>query len=105
MPSHNSPASDMYNIHSQICQNPQKVLMKSYGVYGVSSQIEFNFADWSYLENDYIIAIPHIRGGSDLGMEWHSSTLKSLKMKSVFDLIDCFTFLESKSLFLYNINR
>lgn len=105
MPFQNPSSAEMFNMDSQISKNPQKVLVKSYGVYGVSSQIEFNFADWNYLEKDYIIAIPHIRGGSDLGIDWHSCSLKSSKMNSILDLIDCFNFLESKSLFLFNSSR
>ena len=87
--------------NSRVCNNPQKVLVRSYGVYGVSSELEFSSVDWMYLENNYIIAIPHIRGGSDLGADWHTVTYKTQKHVSVNDLQDCFYFLTGKFYIVY----
>lgn len=49
-----------------------KVLVKSYGCYGMPTEIGFSISDWVFLENDYIIAYPLIRGGGDKGIYWHS---------------------------------
>lgn len=87
---------------ARISNAPQKVVVKSYGVYGVSSDVVFNFADWSYLENEYIIAYPHIRGGSDLGPRWHQAALKENKHLSVLDLVDCFQYLTGSAVLLDN---
>jgi protease II len=91
----NVETSPQFNL-SNICSTPQKVLLKCYGTYGVSAELGFNFVDWTYLENDYVLAYPHIRGGGDLGTQWHHCTLKENKHLSVYDLVDCFHFLIGK---------
>lgn len=73
--------------------SPQKVLVQSYGVYGIQSEVGFKFSNWNYLENDYILAYPHLRGGTDLGVDWHRSAMKKNKISTVLDLLDCFHFL------------
>ncbi len=45
--------------------------MKSYGIYNEPSELGFNLSDWNYLERNWIIAIPMIRGGGDKGLSWH----------------------------------
>ena len=42
-------------------------MIKFYGVYGLETEINFCLKNWLYLENNYIIAIPMIRGGGDKG--------------------------------------
>ena len=56
-------------------------------------EMEFSITDWSLLENDWIIALCHIRGGSELGEEWHLGAKGELKVKSVQDIISCADFL------------
>lgn len=45
-----------------------KTLVISYGCYGVPTDIEFDISLWNYLENNWILAYPLIRGSSDLGV-------------------------------------
>jgi len=45
------------------------------------------------LENNWIIAMPMIRGGGDLGNNWQREGLKTGKYKTVLDLVYCFKFL------------
>lgn len=67
--------------------DPQKLLLKSYGCYGMNLNLDFSVANWSLLERDWILAFAHIRGGSELGKEWHTSATKNNKYKSVQDII------------------
>ena len=90
-------------IHSKNVNplNPQfrsKVLLKSYGCYGMTEEIGFNMGDWIFLWNNYIIAYPMIRGGGDKGVKWHRDSLKSNKFKSVEDLKHALIFLDSSGL-------
>ena len=70
-----------------------KTLVMSYGCYGVPTDIEFDVSLWNYLENNWVIAYPLIRGSSDNGISWHKQTLRKNKFISVQDLIYCFKFL------------
>ena len=70
-----------------------KCLVRFYGCYGVPTELGFNSNDWHYLENNWIIAFPLIRGGGDKGIKWHKSAIKENKFKSVLDIVNCFQFL------------
>lgn len=71
----------------------RKLLLKTYGCYGMNNNIEFESSNWSLLERDWIIAYAHIRGGSELGKDWHQSATKHDKHKSTEDIIACCNFL------------
>ena len=71
-----------------LMKNPQKLLVKSYGCYGIPSENGFSVTDLNYLEDDWTVLIPMIRGGGDLGLDWHSSATLENKYRSVQDLED-----------------
>lgn len=71
----------------------KKLLLKTYGCYGMNLTLDFDISNWSLLERDWVIAYAHIRGGSELGKEWHSAALKHHKHRSVQDIISCSDFL------------
>lgn len=73
--------------------NPSKLLLKTYGCYGLNNHPSFELTNWSLLERNWVIAYAHIRGGSELGDAWHQSTLKTFKHRSVDDIISCSQFL------------
>lgn len=50
------------------------------------------------MERNWIIAYPLIRGGSDLGINWHRQALKENKFISVLDIIGSFEFLNNSGL-------
>lgn len=82
---------DIYNFSYK---GPEKkLLLKSYGCYGMNLDLDFDLVDWSLLERDWIIAFAHIRGGSEMGQSWHEDAIKEKKLNSVFDLIACANFL------------
>jgi len=43
-----------------------------YGHYGIPIRSnEFNIVHLAALENDWIIAYAHVRGGNEMGWDWH----------------------------------
>ena len=71
----------------------RKLLMKSYGCYGMSMNLDFEVSTWSLLERGWLVAFLHTRGGSELGKKWHLDASKLNKYKTVEDIIACAHFL------------
>jgi oligopeptidase B len=72
-------------------ENP--LLLYGYGSYGSSMDVYFSASRISLIDRGFIYAIAHIRGGEDLGREWHENG-KLLKKKNTFtDFIDCAKYL------------
>lgn len=74
-----------------------KLLIKSYGCYGLSSYLEYSPSDLYLLSQGYSIAYAHIRGGSERGSEWHEAARKEKKYKSVQDLEDVISHFRANS--------
>ncbi|RCH77568.1 hypothetical protein CU098_004997, partial [Rhizopus stolonifer] len=66
-------------------RNP--VLMRSYGAYGTCTDIEFRVEQFPLLERGWVIALAHVRGGSELGRDWYEDGKLSKKMNSFKDFI------------------
>jgi oligopeptidase B len=65
------------------------VLLHGYGAYGANLDAEFFPHRLSLLDRGFVLAVAHIRGGSDLGREWYENG-KVLKKKNSFtDFIAC----------------
>jgi oligopeptidase B len=64
-------------------------LLYGYGSYGYAIDAAFSNRALSYMNNGFVFAIAHIRGGDDLGYQWYLDG-KYLKKKNTFhDFIDC----------------
>lgn len=72
---------------------PSKLLLKTYGCYGMSNLVEFDIGNWSLLERGWIIAYPHVRGGQELGKSWHTDAIGVNKYKTVEDIEACANYL------------
>ncbi|CEP07722.1 hypothetical protein [Parasitella parasitica] len=66
-------------------RNP--VLMRSYGAYGTSTDIEFRVEQFPLIERGWVIALPHVRGGGELGKDWYEDGKLDKKMNSFKDFI------------------
>lgn len=65
------------------------LLLYGYGSYGASMDPVFSSDRLSLLDRGFVFAIPHIRGGSEMGRYWYEEG-KLLKKKNTFyDFIDC----------------
>jgi oligopeptidase B len=68
---------------------PQPLLLKGYGAYGISNDVHFLSAHVSLLDRGVIIALAHVRGGSDLGRTWYDDGKMAKKMNTFTDFVAC----------------
>lgn len=73
--------------------NYKRMFMTSYGSYGNGSESGFNSAIYSLILRGFVYAIPHVRGGGELGQEWHDGGKMMNKKNTFTDFIDCAEFL------------
>lgn len=71
-------------MHKDTPQKPEKpLILYGYGAYGVSTETDFNSNYFPLLDRGFTVALPHIRGGMDLGQDWYLNG-KMLKKKNTF---------------------
>jgi oligopeptidase B len=63
--------------------------LTGYGSYGSSSSVGFSSTRLSMLDRGLIFAQAHIRGGGDLGKDWHDQGKMMTKKNTFTDFIDC----------------
>ena len=73
--------------------NYKRVYMSSYGSYGSGSEAGFNSTIYSLINRGFIYAIPHVRGGGELGQKWHDGGKMMNKLNTFTDFIDCADYL------------
>ena len=72
---------------------PQPTLLYAYGSYGISMPLAFRSTRLALLDRGMIFAIAHIRGGGEMGKQWHDDG-KMMKKKNTFtDFIDAAQYL------------
>lgn len=69
------------------------LLQLGYGAYGVSSDPKFDPAYPSLLDRGFVIAIAHVRGGSEMGSRWYDDGKLLHKQNTFNDFIDVTRFL------------
>jgi prolyl oligopeptidase len=70
--------------------------MDSYGAYGFSMTPYFNVRENSLAVRNVVVAIPHVRGGSEKGEAWYRAGFKTTKPNTWKDFISCAEFLVAK---------
>jgi len=68
-------------------------LMSGYGSFGIGQEVGFSSAILSLLDRGFIFAMAHIRGGGDLGEEWHLAEVGLNKKVTFTDFIACAEYL------------
>lgn len=63
------------------------LVLEGYGSYGISNDVDFSSNRLSLLDRGVIYAIAHIRGGGDLGKEWHDQGKMMVKKNTFTDFI------------------
>ena len=71
-------------------------LLDAYGAYGSSSTPYFNVMENSLAVRGAVIAIPHVRGGSEKGEEWYRAGYKTTKPNTWKDFISCAEYMIEK---------
>ncbi len=66
-----------------------KVLLYAYGAYKHSVSPSFSASRFCLVDRGITFAIAHIRGGGDLGDNWHTEGKKKLKKNTFLDYIAC----------------
>lgn len=62
--------------------------IKAYGAYGYSSEPNFSPKIVSLLDRGFVIAIVHVRGGSEMGRHWYDQGKLFEKRNTFWDFID-----------------
>jgi oligopeptidase B len=65
------------------------LLQYGYGSYGLIIEPSFKLTFMPLIDEGFIFAIAHIRGGQDLGRDWYDQGRMMKKMNSFYDFIDC----------------
>ncbi len=71
-------------------------LMDAYGAYGSSSTPYFSKLENALAVKGVVIAVPHVRGGSEKGEEWYRAGYKTTKPNTWKDFISCGEYLIAK---------
>lgn len=74
-------------------KGPQPLLLYGYGSYGYSLPDSFSSTRLSLLDRGVIYAQAHIRGGGEMGEEWHDQGKMKDKMNTFTDFIACAEYL------------
>lgn len=68
---------------------PQALLLDGYGAYGISNDVYFSNSRVSLLDRGVVVALAHVRGGTDLGRSWYDDGKLAKKMNTFTDFIAC----------------
>ena len=71
-------------------------LMDSYGAYGISMTPFFSVGENALAVKGVVVAIPHVRGGSEKGEAWYKAGYKTTKHNTWEDFISCAEYLIAK---------
>jgi oligopeptidase B len=68
---------------------PAPTVLYGYGAYGTPAPLTFDAARLSLLERGVAYAIAHVRGGGELGQQWHDDGRRLHKLNSLTDFVAC----------------
>lgn len=88
-----APMSIVYKKGLNLASGANPAYIYSYGSYGYNSDPSFSAIRLSLLDRGFICAIPHIRGGSELGRRWYENGRQLKKKNTFYDFIDATKYL------------
>jgi len=68
-------------------------VLSGYGAYGITQEPRFGATRLAWLERGGVLAICHVRGGGELGEDWHQGGYILTKQNTVSDFIACAEYL------------
>ena len=89
------PLSIVYNSNLKK-DGDAPLMMYGYGSYGVSINPFFSPMFLTWVSEGGVIAIAHVRGGGELGKEWHNAGFKETKPNTWKDFIACAEYLHDE---------
>ncbi|KAI8823014.1 prolyl oligopeptidase family-domain-containing protein [Fimicolochytrium jonesii] len=78
---------------SRIRDGRNPVVIRAYGAYGVSLEPHFRLEAMPLIRRGFIIALAHVRGGSEMGAAWYDMGRLMNKRNSMNDLVDVVEYL------------
>ena len=86
------PVSLVYRKGTEM-NGQSPLLQHGYGSYGFSYPVTFNSSRLSLLDRGFIVAVAHIRGGSEMGRNWYLNGRQHDKLNTFTDFVDVSRFL------------
>jgi prolyl oligopeptidase len=72
-----------------VLDGKRPTILSGYGAYGITQEPRFSATRLAWLERGGVQAICHVRGGGELGDEWHRGGFITTKQNTVSDFIAC----------------
>ena len=72
-----------------VLDGKRPTILTGYGAYGISLEPRFSTTRLAWLERGGVQAICHVRGGGELGEDWHRGGYITTKQNTVSDFIAC----------------
>uniref|UniRef100_A0A5F8GFX3 Prolyl endopeptidase n=1 Tax=Monodelphis domestica TaxID=13616 RepID=A0A5F8GFX3_MONDO len=88
------PVTIFYKKNSESLQK-RPLLIHVYGAYGVDLNMNFKAENQVLIEDGWILAYCHVRGGGELGLSWHAGGCLNNKLNGLADLEACIEFLHN----------
>ncbi|NXC48620.1 PPCEL protein, partial [Penelope pileata] len=82
------PITVFHNTNSKELHR-KPLLVHVYGAYGVDLNMSFKEEKLMLIEEGWILAYCHVRGGGELGLRWHKDGCQHNKLKGLHDLKAC----------------
>ncbi|MEO3690610.1 prolyl oligopeptidase family serine peptidase [Roseateles paludis] len=76
-----------------VADGQRPTILTAYGAYGITREPEFSATRLAWLERGGVTATCHVRGGGELGEEWHQGAHILNKQNTVADFIACAEYL------------
>ena len=76
-----------------VADGQRPTILTGYGAYGITRDPEFSATRLAWLERGGVTATCHVRGGGELGEEWHQGAHILNKQNTVSDFIACAEYL------------
>ncbi|XP_063184688.1 prolyl endopeptidase-like isoform X2 [Chroicocephalus ridibundus] len=86
------PITVFHNMNSKELHR-KPLLVHVYGAYGIDLNMSFKEEKLMLIEEGWILAYCHVRGGGELGLSWHKDGCQQNKLKGLHDLKACITLL------------
>lgn len=82
------PITVFHNVNSKELHR-KPLLVHVYGAYGIDLNMSFKEEKLMLIEEGWILAYCHVRGGGELGLRWHKDGCQHNKLKGLHDLKAC----------------
>lgn len=82
------PISLVYR-NGLVMDGTNPLYLNGYGAFGISADVFFDSRRLSLLDRGVVYAIAHVRGGSEMGFQWHADGRYLNKMNSFTDFFSC----------------